>query len=57
MNDHVLWMIVFSLPTSLVFTFLMKYGAKERTKYFFYLFGCFVFFSILAGWLMFPFPF
>jgi hypothetical protein len=50
-------MIVFAALVSLVFTFLSKYGAKERLKYFFYLFGSFVLLSIVAGWLMAPFPF
>jgi len=57
MNDHILWMVVFSFLVSLAFAFLTKHGAKERLKYFLYLFACFVFFSILAGWLMFFFPF
>lgn len=52
-----LWLVVFSCLASLVFTFLTKHGARERTKYFFYLFGSFVLFSILAAWLMYPFPF
>jgi len=57
MNSHVFWMVVFSLMVSLVFTFLIKEGAKERIKYFFYLLGSFVLISILASWLMYPFPF
>lgn len=50
-------MVVFSALVSLVFTFLTKYGARERTRYFFYLFGSFVVLSIVAAWLMYPFPF
>lgn len=57
MKYHILWLVVFSFLVSLVFTFLTKYGARERIRYFLYLFACFVFFSILAGWLMYPFPF
>ncbi|MFH1572355.1 MAG: hypothetical protein ABIG68_00130 [Acidobacteriota bacterium] len=57
MNSHIFWMVVFSLMVSLVFTFLIKEGAKERIKYFFYLFGSFVLISILASWLMYSFPF
>ena len=57
MKDHFLWLVVFSLLVSLVFSFLTKSGARERAKYFLYLFGCFVLLSILAGWLMYPFPF
>lgn len=57
MNNHFILMVVFSVLTSLVFTFITKSGTRERIRYFFYLFGCFVLLSILAGWLMFPFPF
>jgi hypothetical protein len=57
MNSHFVLMIVFSVFTSLVFTFIAKNGARERIRYFFYLFGCFVLLSVLAGWLMYPFPF
>jgi hypothetical protein len=49
-------MVIFSVLVSLVFTFIAKNGAKERTKYFFFLFGSFILLSILAGWLMYPFP-
>lgn len=57
MNDHLLLMVVFSALVSVVFTFIAKYGARERGKYFLYLFGCFVILSILFGWIMYPFPF
>lgn len=57
MNNHLLLMITFSALVSLVFTFIAKYGAVERGKYFLYLFGSFVLLSILIGWVMFPFPF
>jgi cytochrome bd-type quinol oxidase subunit 2 len=57
MKDHILWLVVFSCLVSLVFTFLTKRGARERIKYFFYLLGSFILFSILAAWLMYPFPF
>ena len=57
MKNHFLLMVIFSVLTSLVFTFIAKTGARERTKYFFYLLGSFVILSVLAGWLMYPFPF
>ncbi len=57
MKNHFLLMVIFSALASLVFTFIAKYGAAERAKYFLYLFGSFVLLSILAGWLMYPFPF
>jgi len=56
MNTHVGSMLVFSVLVSLVFTFIAKYGAKERLKYFLYLLGSFVLLSLLAGWLMYSFP-
>jgi len=57
MTNHFTMMIVFSLLVSLVFTFIAKTGAKERAKYFLYLFGSFTLISIVAGWLMYTFPF
>jgi len=56
-NNHFLLMVYFSALVSLVFAFLAKNGARERSKYFFYLFGSFVLLSILASWIMYPFPF
>lgn len=57
MKTHFAMMLVFSVLTSLVLVFIVKTGAKERIQYFLYLLGAFVLLSLLAGWLMFPFPF
>jgi len=57
LSDHFLLMLIFGVLTSLVFTFIAKYDARERLKYFFYLLGSFVLLSVLAAWLMYPFPF
>jgi hypothetical protein len=57
MKTHLAMMVVFSILVSLVFTFISKHGAKDRIRYFLYLFGTFVLLSIVAGWLMYPFPF
>lgn len=57
MNNHLLLMLIFSVPVSLVFTFIAKNEAKERIKYFFFLLGSFILLSIVAGWLMYAFPF
>ncbi len=57
MTNHFFLMALFSALASLVFTFIGKYGATERIKYFLYLFGSFILLSILAGWIMYPFPF
>jgi hypothetical protein len=56
MKHHFMLMLVFSLLTSLVLTFLTRNGMKERLKYFLLLLCSFIVLSILAGWLMYPFP-
>ena len=57
MKSHLGSMLIFSILVSLVFAFIAKYDAKERLKYFLYLLASFVLLSLLAGWLMYPFPF
>ena len=57
MKDHFALMLLFSAMVALVFTFLTKQNARERFKYFWYLFASFVLLSLAAGWLMYPFPF
>jgi hypothetical protein len=57
MRDHLILLIIFSVLTSLVLAFIGKSGPRERIRYFFYLLGSFIILSILAGWLMYSFPF
>jgi hypothetical protein len=57
MKMHFALMLVFSILTSLVLTFITKNGARERLKYFLVLLCSFVVLSIVAGWIMYPFPF
>jgi hypothetical protein len=57
MNDHFLLMVIFSAFVSLVFAFIAKNDARQRGKYFLYLFCCFVLLSVLVGWIMYSFPF
>jgi hypothetical protein len=57
MKNHFVIMLIFSVLTSLVLAFIVKAGSKERAKYFLYLLGSFVGLSLIAGWLMYPFPF
>ncbi len=57
MKDHFVLLLVFSILTSLVLTFISKTGTRERVRYFLILLGSFVILSIVAGWLMYPFPF
>lgn len=57
MRDHFVLLLVFSILTSLVLTFISKTGTRERVRYFLILLGSFVILSVVAGWLMYPFPF
>ena len=57
MRNHFALMLVFSILASLVLTFIVRYGLRERVRYFLLLLAGFVLLSILGGWLMYPFPF
>jgi hypothetical protein len=57
MKLHFTLMLIFSILTSLVLAFIAKSGSKERIRYFLVLLGSFIILSIVAGWLMYPFPF
>jgi hypothetical protein len=57
MKNHLTLMFIFSILTSLVLAYIAKNGARERLRYFLVLLCSFIFLSILAGWLMYPFPF
>jgi len=57
MKNHFVLLLIFSILTSLVLTFIARNGFKERLKYFLLLFCSFTILSILAGWLMYAFPF
>jgi cytochrome bd-type quinol oxidase subunit 2 len=57
MRDHFTMLLLFSILTSLVLTFILKHGTRERVRYFLFLLASFVLLSILGGWLMYPFPF
>jgi len=50
-------MLIFSILTALVTTFITKYGMRERIRYFLFLLASFILLSILGAWLMYPFPF
>jgi hypothetical protein len=55
-QSHLAAMALFAFFTSLVFSFLTKYGWKERAKYFLWCFFLFMAVGIGLGWLMYPFP-
>jgi len=57
MKNHFVLMLLFSILTSIVLSFIAKTGVKERLRYFLYLLGSFIILSIVAGWLMYSFPF
>ena len=57
MRNHFTIMLIFSILTSLVLTFIVKDGVRERMRYFLFLLASFVLLSILGGWLMYTFPF
>jgi len=57
MKNHFTLMIIFSILTSLVLAFVAKSGARERMRYFLVLLCSFIVLSVVAGWLMYPFPF
>ncbi len=57
MTTHFILLLIFSILTSTVLAMIARNGAVERLKYFFVLLCSFVLLSVLAGWLMYPFPF
>ncbi len=57
MKNHFTLLLVFSVLTSLVLTFVAKNGTREGIKYFLVLLCSFIVLSILASWLMYSFPF
>ena len=57
MKLHFILMLIFSILTSLVMAFIAKNGSRERVRYFLVLLGSFIILSIVAGWLMYSFPF
>jgi hypothetical protein len=54
---HFSSMVVFAFFVSVVFSLLSKETIEARWKYFFRLFAAFVGISIIAAWVMYPFPF
>jgi hypothetical protein len=57
MKNHFVLMLIFSILTSLVLAYIGKSEGRARLRYFLVLLGSFVILSIVAGWLMYPFPF
>ncbi len=57
MNHHFVLLGIFSVLTSLVLTFISRNGFRARLRYFLLLFCSFTVLSIVASWLMYPFPF
>ncbi|MEW6366935.1 MAG: hypothetical protein AB1714_20090 [Acidobacteriota bacterium] len=57
MNSYLLILFVFSVLVTAVLTPLQKEGKREQIVYAIKLFCGLFFGAILAGWLMYPFPF
>jgi hypothetical protein len=57
MKNHFALLLIFSILTSLVLCFIAKNGARERIRYFLVLLCSFIGLSVVASWLMYPFPF
>ena len=54
--DHFLAMSLYALLTAAFFALLWRHEARERWRYFGFVFLSLWLGAILAGWLMFPFP-
>jgi hypothetical protein len=54
---HFSSMVLFAFFVSVVFSILSKETIEDRFKYFIRLFASFVGISIIAAWIMYPFPF
>jgi hypothetical protein len=54
---HFSSMVLFAFFVSIIFAILSKETLRERFRYFFKLFAAFVGLSLVAAWIMFPFPF
>jgi cytochrome bd-type quinol oxidase subunit 2 len=54
--DHFLAMTLYALLTAAFFALLWKSGARERWKYFAFVFLALLVSAVAAGWLMYPFP-
>jgi hypothetical protein len=56
MTSHFLLLTVFAAFVSLVFAFLMRDEPRAQLRYGLMMFGGFLGAAVLAGWLMYPFP-
>jgi multidrug transporter EmrE-like cation transporter len=56
MASHFLYMLLYALVVSIVFSLLMKTEKKQRIKFGLILFLCFIGFALVLSWIMYPFP-
>lgn len=56
MTDHFLLMVLFAFFVSLVFAVLLRDDVRSQVKLGGIMFGAFVTFALVVGWLMLPFP-
>ena len=55
-HSHLLLLVLFALPVSIVFAALTKDDPREQIRFGALLFGGFVISAFALGWLMYPFP-
>jgi len=56
MASHFLYMFLYALVVSIVFSLVMKKEKKQRIKFGVILFLCFIGFALVLSWVMYPFP-
>ncbi len=56
MGSHLITLLVFSALVSTVFAMLLRDTTRERVRFGLLAFGAFVLTTLVAGWLMNPFP-
>jgi hypothetical protein len=56
MGSHLITLLVFSALVSTVFAMLLRDTTRDRVRFGLLAFGAFVLTTLVAGWLMNPFP-
>ncbi|MBI4481630.1 MAG: hypothetical protein HY652_01945 [Acidobacteria bacterium] len=55
--NHISALVVFSIAVAAVFACIAKETPREQLRYFLFLLGALVVSSLVAAWIMYPFPF
>jgi hypothetical protein len=56
LQSHVLLLVLFSLPVSMVFAVLTQEGLKAQLRFGALMFAGLIGCAVVLGWLMYPFP-